>query len=167
MYFDYKDQQNQTAEKVVRSLLKQLLSSLPLDGFPYEIEAAFEASNNGSTLTPDMSTLTEMFVTACGHFSAVFVMIDALDECNPEQLENVFSLIGAFRAAPSVKVFCSSRPHVARISEQFVGDAVLRILAHDCDLENYLSKRLGNEWKLSPHLKTEIKERLISRAEGM
>lgn len=166
MYFDYNDQENQSRERIASCLLKQLLSSLPFNQLPHEIESAFESEISNSRV-PALATLAEIFVTSSKYFSAVFVMFDGLDECNPQQLKAVFELIDRFRKSPSIKVFCTARPHLAHEFQKFEGVAVLEIAADRADLENYLSKRLEKEWKLHAGLKRAIAEKLIDRAEGM
>lgn len=82
-------------------------------------------------------------------FSSVYVMLDALDECNSETLEDTISLIHQFEKF-GIKVFCTFRPiidfqGVRRLEAQTIHS----IEAHDKDVRNYLSIRLNKEWRHS------------------
>src|SRR5579859_4355000 len=99
-YFDHSDPKAQSIESVVRSLLKQLLNSLTF--IPSELKS--------QSRTPDTWTFVRYFISATAYFDRVYVLLDALDECTPENLSAAISLIRRLMDV-GVKVFCTGRPY--------------------------------------------------------
>lgn len=85
-YFDYKDQSNQMAIKVLFSLLKQLV--LCLKEIPQELQSVYhEYSREKKSL--DLSTLIEIFLSCSTQVSSVFILLDAFDESVIHQQESI------------------------------------------------------------------------------
>src|SRR5438046_8589008 len=130
VYFDYKDPEGQTLDKVIRSLLKQLLSSLNL--VPRELEALYDESRARST-TPDASALQRHLISAIPAFASVFIMFDALDECSNHNFEEVAGLILQLEKG-GAKICCTSRINTWEVRLGLGLPAMVEIKAYDDDV---------------------------------
>ena len=161
VYFDYKNREEQTRENVVRILLKQLL--LPSNLTPPDLESAYDEYCSHHK-DPESAIFRQQLLSTSVSFSSVYVMLDALDECGSETLEDIIALIGLLRNS-GVKVFCTSRTHLMNLNEQLDTSTIL-INAQDEDVRNYLNIRLNKEWRHDPRFREQIIIRLTTGAEG-
>lgn len=162
VYFDYKNPKSQSGEDIIRCLLKQLLCRSNL--VPRDVEALFDEFNNRST-SPNLPTFIRLFISLSSQFSTIYVMLDALDECSPENLKDVIALVGQLNDS-NIKVFCTSRNYFPDLRNQLGALTILHIEADPDDLRNYLSIKLNEEWKFDDASKVIIKDKLADRAEG-
>ena len=162
MYFDYKDQIEQSGKHVLANLLKQLLSTM--DIVPGSVEITYD-EHKARTKSLDFSTLIRLFMSAIALQSKVFIMLDGLDECNESQYRDIVEFIAELRNS-HVKMFCTSRPHSSDRSAHLKPCITLRITAVKEDVENYILERLDIEWKHSPRLKSKVLETLSRSAQG-
>lgn len=87
-------------------------------------------------------------------------MLDALDECSEESLQNVIDLIRRITTS-GVNVFCTSRTHLINLEEQLGNPTMIRIEAHDDDVRKYLTSRLRKEKRF-----TRFSAKIIDRLTG-
>ena len=92
-------------------------------------------------------------------------MLDALDECGSESLDDIIALIRLFKNS-GVKVFCTSRPYLMNLREQLDTSIIVPIDAHDEDVRNYLTIRLNKEWRHAQCFLKQIIDRLAEGAKG-
>lgn len=93
--------------------------------------------------------------------------LDAFDECDDDQQEEVLILIDAFLAYTPAKIILTSRPHLKRL-RAFPHNAVqMHVSAEDADVRTYISWRLKKVRNLSQDMKTKILEKLSDAAKGM
>jgi len=162
VYFDYQNEDAQSGDYVVRTLLKQLL--LPTDLIPRELEQVYEDCCSHSK-SPDKAFFIQQLSSAAAKFSSVYIMLDALDECSLKTLNDIISLIHQFKAS-TLKFFCTFRPNLINLGKQLGVSTIYSIAAHDDDIRNYLSIRLKREWRHGKHFPEQIIERLVTAAEG-
>jgi len=164
-YFDYKNQGNQRAENVVSSLLKRLLCSV--SELPRDVESLYDDFVRRAAI-PDLSCLSRIFISCSSNFSSVYLILDALDECQSKQLKSIVSLLGQLKAAQVTrhKILCTSRPHLEYLCVTLQPVAILDIEAHTDDVENYITWRLNDEWLFAEELKSEVVEAIAGRVEG-
>lgn len=160
IYFDYKSEEKQTGDYIVRTLLKQLLS--PLDLVPPELGEVYDSCCS-EFKDPEKVVLSSQLLSATAKFSNVFIMLDALDECSNQTLKEVIDLIRRFKDS-GIKVFCTFRPFIN--IEDRLGVPIHLIDAHDDDVRNYLSIRLNNEWCYDKCFLERIINRLTEDAKG-
>jgi len=163
IYFDYNDSINQTAEKVIRCILKQFLSQMK--DIPEDVESLYDHSNRHS-VTPDFRSLSSLVGVCLRSFSSSFLLLDGLDECNSLEMKKLVMSVKQF-GARATKVFSTCRPHIANLEANFESTSSLEIIAHEDDIRNYLSHRMDEEWRLSDRLRFETIEQLVSGAQGM
>jgi len=144
-YCDFLSQQDQTINSIVGAILKQLVGRA---GIAKDVRDAFQkAKNEIGGRGPRLSDLMGMLRTAIGSLHRVFICIDALDECLPNRLAELFeSLRDIVRESPSARVFLTGRPHVGDdVRRYFAKTIVIPISPNIDDIRNYVEKRLDRD----------------------
>jgi hypothetical protein len=102
-------------------------------------------------------------------YSRVFIVVDALDECQVSEgcrtrfLTEIFNLQSQSRA----NVFTTSRS-IPDITERFKGSTTLEIRAHDEDVRQYLDNRISQSGQKLLQIHCEkIKTEITKAVDGM
>ena len=145
LYYDFFAQQEQTITNVLGAILKQLVG---MGGIPEDIRAAFQKGKReigGRGLLH--ADLIRMLMIATAPPRRVFICIDALDECLPRYLPELFqSLRDIVRESPTMRIFLTGRPHVQEdIQKYFPKVVVIPISPNTNDIRNYLEMRLDRD----------------------
>jgi hypothetical protein len=163
VYFDYKNQENQTSEKVTRMLMKQLLSQI--DQLPRDIKELYDRFSQCATGV-QIEILLPLFTILASEFSTVYIVLDALDECSPNQLNCIITSVIPRLRQLNFKFICSSRPHFLNLADRLNTTSTLEIYAHETDIRNYLTERLDDEWPFDDTYKLICIDHIIHKAEG-
>lgn len=171
LYCNFRRQHEQRAEELLASLLKQLIQRQR--SIPNSVQALYNRSKwEKKQLSFDeiMSSLRSVATTA---YSRVFIIIDALDECQVSDngrtkfLEAILNLQAECKT--SINIFATSR-FIPEIRERFT-DAILReIVAHPEDVRRYLDSHiqgLPRCVRQSLDLQDEIKDEISNAVDGM
>jgi hypothetical protein len=162
IYFDYNDPNSYQPQNIIRSLLKQLLFSLPT--LPDGVEEYYEVcSKKGKSA--DITTLKHQLLSVIAKFDRVFLLFDALDEISSEHSKEVMSLIRDFRNTEK-KVFCTSRINTARVRSELGNPTVIEIRANEDDIVRYITDRLDREYDYDDESKQKIMDCLVIKADG-
>ncbi|KAL6823215.1 ankyrin repeat-containing domain protein [Trichoderma camerunense] len=177
-YFSFSDTQKQKVDVMLASLIKQISAHRPY--IPQSVQSLGEYKNNGGR--PDTETLIEALISSIQGFSAVYIIIDALDECptlNGERKRLLNSLRDILNAAPdSLHMLCTSR------KENDIDKAIRPLLCDpwgaeidlsvqrkvlDDDIGKYIDSILADaEYDTWPtDIKKESRNALIDKADGM
>jgi hypothetical protein len=162
IYFDFKNQEAQTVDKVVRTLLKQLL--LHSDSIPPDLGEVYDDCHSRPQ-SPDRDFFNRQLVSTAATFSSVYILLDALDECTSATLEDLIILIRKLKGH-GIKVFCTFRPNLIDLGERLNIPTIQFIGAHDEDIRNYLSIRLNKEWRHAKSLREKVIDPLVKGAHG-
>jgi hypothetical protein len=169
-YFNFRDELTQTSENFLRSILSQLLYSLP-DIPPAIIE--LHAQCNSGKHRPSVRDMTDCFIAVVNTVSEVWLFGDAFDECINWNDLWYFLSTTAKSQCPGLRFMFTSRP------EGYIRDAVgslgIPSLDLDCeeinrDIAAYVSECLTNDVRFvrtPPEGKYLIRQSLIPRAGGM
>jgi ATP/maltotriose-dependent transcriptional regulator MalT len=161
VYFDYKAQQTQTAIDITTNILKQLLSKL--DEIPAEVESLYEKS---TWSRPDQTVFSGLLTLLAQKFSSIYVVFDALDECNDGETKDILKLFVKLQQS-NFRLLISSRPHFYQLrTELRLETCTIEISAEESDLRNYITTRLDAGGNTSEKFKAKCFE-LINRVEGM
>jgi len=171
-YFDFNEAKKRDPELMFHSLLRQLLDQGRV--VPDNFYTLFSSCGNGQQ-QPSLSVLLIMARQWMRHFTHVYIVLDALDECNqlPElmdilqkmaewQLNNVHLLMTS-RRERGIQM-----PLESLVSEDSIV-CVERGMV-DNDILEYVKKRLPNEPRLSRlgnGMEQEIETAIMNRAQGM
>lgn len=166
-YFDYRDQDFQSRANIIASILKQLASSGPeLPGPIAEFYKRFQYVGG----QPKAEDLQTVLLLTCKEFRQVFIVLDALDECDAKRHRRSF--LGFLKALmnTSVQVLVTSRPHPYDIKQTLDACPTIKIEASDSDISTYLSHEIaerGDMDLIDEHLEEEIVTTLVKGAQGM
>ncbi|KAK6523259.1 hypothetical protein TWF694_006148 [Orbilia ellipsospora] len=166
IYFNIQQKNIQKADNLVASLLKQLAESQsPLSENIKDIYSRRKSKHT----RPSFEELSEALQLVTRTYTRVFIIIDALDECQTaggcrkQFLDEIFRL----QTEPTVSIFATSRI-ITEICDMFQDATSLTILARGEDIEKYIDGRIsGEDLELLKGMSSEIKEGITRVARGM
>jgi hypothetical protein len=120
---------------------------------------------------PSTTDISKALVSVISSFPRVFIIIDALDEC---QVNNGYrsrfqTEISNLQAECHANIFVTSRS-IPEITEKFKGSISLKIHADEEDIRRYLNGymlRLPAFVGRNPELQEEIKTKIVEVVDGM
>jgi hypothetical protein len=168
IYCNFRQQDEQKAEDLLASLLKEFAQYRPsLPGIVKDLYGRYKDKRT----RPSFDDLSRTLQSVASMYSRVFIVVDALDECQVSNdcrsrfLSEVFNLQTKARA----NVFATSR-FIPEITKKFEGNTTLKIHARDEDIRSYLDshmKTLPSFVRNDPDLQGEIKTKIVGAVEGM
>ena len=163
-YFDFAARKEQSATKILGSLVKQMVSGM--EKIPEEISRAFqEQKRTVGGRKPQLVDLVGM-LQAIASSRPTFMCIDALDECaGVERLKLLDSLKEVLEQSPGIRIFVTGRPHIrAEIESRLAGKVIgVPVSPTRGDIKMYLKVRLGLDETpdaMDESLKAEILEKV-------
>ena len=144
-YCDFLSQQDQTINNIIGAILKQLVGRA---GIPKGLRVAFrKAKKEVGGRGPRLADLMGMLKTAIASLPRVFICIDALDECLPKCLPELFETLRCLvRESPSTRIFLTGRPHVGDdVRRYFIKAIVIPISPNRDDIRNFVETRLDRD----------------------
>ena len=167
-YFNFNAEHEQTPIQILSSLLKQLL--LEVNGLPAPVKQLFDRSIMKGQ-TPQVNELQELLLSITKEFNAVYLVIDALDECKDSDCRSeVLRAFQAFQA--SMKLLVTSRPHLEDLNDSLAHAYQVKLRAVESDIRDYVYKKLETR-KIKKilgkdeGLKEEIVTSIVNGAHGM
>ena len=166
LFCSFNEQGDQTAYKFMGALLKQLVQTR--QDLSSVIRSMYDRRENDRR--PDFRELADAFRTELERFSKIFIIVDALDE-TLESGDIRMTLLPELQSRP-INLLVTSR-HDPTIKKQFSEAQLCEIYATDEDMRSYISKRMGQERRLSrqimsvPSLRNDIPARVVGSAKGM
>ena len=174
VYFNYKqnvDKQNvdkQNVDNLLSRLLKQLSQKRP--SLPDSVKALYDQHHQRNKRTrPSIDELSRALQSVAAMYSRVFIIVDALDECQASDgcrarfLSEIFNL----QVKYGTNIFATSR-FIPEITEKFNGSTLLEIRARDEDVRKYLDGRISqSESKFLKSYHEEIKAEITKAVDGM
>ena len=166
-YFDYREQEAQSAEVAVASLLKQLcLAKSKLPQPVLELYTKLKGQKR-----PQLQDLEQAMLSTCRAFDGVYVVIDALDECDSSVHRKAFlKFLNDMRTKSRINVFVTSRPHIGDAEEFFENCAKIEIQAEDSDLRKFVSREIDRSDavdEIEEEFKSCIIEKIMKGAQKM
>ncbi|KFY91029.1 hypothetical protein V498_05706, partial [Pseudogymnoascus sp. VKM F-4517 (FW-2822)] len=168
LYCNFRRQDEQNADGLLASLLKQLAQGLyPL---PESVKSLYDSHKKNRT-RPAFNELSSTLQSVAALYSTSFIVVDALDECQTsggcrtKLLTEMFALQSKFRA----NIFATSR-FIPEIEVQFKNSMQLEIQASDHDVQRYLDghmSELSTCVLRSSELQGEIKAAIVKAVNGM
>jgi uncharacterized protein YPO0396 len=164
MYLNYKEQKEQSVPNLMASLLKQM------------VQDRHETSNSVKTLysyhqdrstRPTLDELTEALKTEIEAYSKVFILVDALDECeHPTTRARLLRTLQALTMAGTVQLMVTSRD-LPTIAREFRHTKRLDIIANDQDVRRYLEGQIAAGPRHLQPLREDIVKNITQNAAGM
>lgn len=183
-YCDYQDLGKNQTEAIVASLAKQLIRSH--EAIPDVVTQAFR-KHKGQDKKPVLETTTGLFCEVARQLPELFIVVDALDECNDEDRERFlgYFIHEVLRTVPYAKVLITSRPETS-ISDYLHNLSVCEITIGVAKTKGDISKYIRGKLDISsppttgsgeglqrthrirdPQLRDEIINKLDTQSEGM
>lgn len=167
-YFDFNDPEKQKPVNMLRSILAQLC--FQQDDIPDRIKTLYETHDRGLH-EPNTSNLRSALLDLANNSGAIYIILDALDECS--QKEILREIILDFYQRENISLFVTSRKENA-VESVMMDMESTKVSAEswviDADIKLYIKRRLKNDSKLSrwpDAVKLEIETALLNRARGM
>jgi adenylate kinase len=172
IYCDFQRQDEQKAKNLLASLLRQLTqgqSSLPES--VKSIHDSYDDKRTQKWTGPSIIELLKTFQSVATRYSRVFIVIDAVDECQPDQRsrEEVLSAIFKLQTDCKANVFATSR-FIPDIIKKFGGSMSLEIRASREDIQRYIEgyiEKLPPFIERSQPLRVEIATAIADAVDGM
>ncbi|UKZ71720.1 uncharacterized protein TrAtP1_012668 [Trichoderma atroviride] len=181
-YFSFSDLKKQERDGMLKSLIKQICCQRP--NMPDSVRKLREYKSQDAQ--PPTGVLEESLLDAMCGFAATYIVIDALDECpkfkgeRAELMKSLNRILTTTTAAKTcnLHLFCTSRMELD-ISIEFRGHLSRPEAAEvdlscckeemEQDISQYIDTALlsadFNSWPQT--IRTEVKEELIKKADGM
>lgn len=169
IYCNYQRQDEQKLDSLLASILKQLAESQPL--LPKSVRDLYDRHKNSKT-RPSCDELLSSLQSVMATYSRVFLVVDALDECQVADgcrtrfLSELFKL----QTKSRINILATSRDSL-EISKHFKDNgATLEIRASTSDVARYLEGQmpyLPSFVQRDPTLQKEITECISEAVDGM
>ncbi|KFY02660.1 hypothetical protein O988_02000, partial [Pseudogymnoascus sp. VKM F-3808] len=168
LYCNFRRQDEQEAEGLLASLLKQLAQGLyPL---PESVKSLYDSHKEKRT-RPTFNEISTTLQSVAALYSRSFIVVDALDECQASDgcrskiLREIFTL----RAKSGASIFSTSR-FIPEIHEHFKNSMRLEIRASDQDVQRYIDGHMSQLPRCvlrSSDMQGEIKTAIVQAVNGM
>jgi hypothetical protein len=169
LYCNYKEQETQTLQALIGSLIQQLVQRHR--DIPTDLKDLYERhARNKPRTPPTLRDCLDLLKSQLARCPKIFLVIDALDEC---EVQTRTELCAQLQNLPeSIHLLITSRPN-PELENDINSSARLEILANDNDIEIYLEdqiervKRLKGHTQADPELRLLIKRTIRDNAQGM
>jgi ankyrin repeat domain-containing protein 50 len=167
IHFDYQNRTSQIGANIFTSLLRQLLRCFGTQSWPPNILEPLQRSCSGG-IAVDIRDIITLIFQCCNHFPKVFLIFDALDECEDQAVRwKVMNFIdSAIRSQPNIRTLITSRPQIS-LDDSLNQATVVHITSHLSDIEKYIRENLqytGKKFSIAS--KEEIVSKLLEKADG-
>lgn len=168
LYCNYGQQKQQKAGDLLSNILKQLAQGQA--SISADVKNLYERHVAKQT-RPSFDDIIKVLHSTIGLYFRVFIVVDALDECQVsyEGCKKFLSELFNLQAKAEVNIFATSR-FVPEIIKEFTGSVSLEIRASEKDVQRYLE---GHMSQLPPcvssshDLQKEITAGIINAVDGM
>ena len=167
-YFDYKKQGDQTPLKVLQTLLHQILSTY--SSIPREATKLAEDLAKGRGL-PSWIDLMTLFISLCNSRSPIFIVLDALDECDAAANRTpILELIQALKSSRA-QLLITSRPYPPDVNKVLGNCPQVLVEASEKDIQAYVLGQIDSDVQMKEiiddSLKREIVKCILQKSQGM
>ena len=168
VYCNFRRQGEQKADDFLANLLKQLAHRRP--SLPTSVKDLYIQHQVMKT-RPSLEEISRALQSVAAMYSRVFVIVDALDECqvSDNSRSRLLAELSSLQAKTNTNLFATSRPN-HYIEREFKGCVSLEISASDEDVRKYLDGHMSQlpAFVLKrPDLQEEIKAKITEAVEGM
>ena len=168
LYCNFRQRAEQKVDSLLANLLKQL--SRTRSSLPESVKALYDQYND-SGMRPSCDEISRALQAVSSTYTRVFIIIDALDECQAFDGCRTRFLAEIFKvqAKSAANILVTSRP-IPEITEMFRESMALEVRASEEDVRRYIDGhmfRLPGFVHRNPELQEQIKERIVLVAQGM
>lgn len=138
-YFEYQERERQTPSKVFASLVRQLATQVA--NLPAEVEKFYDLRNEKSR-GPKFEELYTVLALIIKSFGQVFLVFDALDECDLEPRRNELLPLLHRLGKSGARLFITSRQYPEDIWESFHTSPMIELSPTPEDIGAYSQRRI-------------------------
>ncbi|KAL2074758.1 hypothetical protein VTL71DRAFT_8537 [Oculimacula yallundae] len=173
-YFDSNDDQGQTINGFLRSLIVQL--SCGQDNLPESTQKFYDTySKDGPSSLVKQDHLIRTVAVLLGLHSSTFVVLDAIDELPEIDIDSLFDVLQQLSdlAGNKLKLLCSSRPSILMDDEiERLGWRTTNLRGDEieADIAQYVRHCIGTRrafFRLETELRQNICSKIVQSAQGM
>jgi ankyrin repeat domain-containing protein 50 len=158
-YCDYQNQSQQSALAIISSFVRQLVQMTGKNFSPLqELHETLTAKGN---VKPTLNDVEKLLISICGRFDKVYIVIDALDECNLAQRKLLFPILPVLQRA-SISILTTSRPHAQDLERALKDHVKLEVCASELDIQRYVNDQVEQDEDLEDLLTDELKQKTVS-----
>jgi hypothetical protein len=157
-YLSYDGWDEQDISNIALRLLHQLL--VRLEVLPVRISRKYDELHPRGQI-PGSECLLDFLLNCSELFPSIYIVLDALDECNETRLPSIVSMIVQLSAIRKFKIFATSRHHPSAVQSLFARGITVEIGSRNHDIEDFLDVRLREVKGMTLALKTKITARLL------
>ncbi|KAJ7112597.1 hypothetical protein C8R44DRAFT_882361 [Mycena epipterygia] len=164
-YFDFRNEQSQLVEVMLRSIVLQLSAQSP--NTYAALDQQYKLSK-GQTL-PTYQNLLDILEKLLLELSSTYIVLDALDECKEHDLVRLISLIRAWSKTPLHLLFTSQTRELFTASFEGVEHVSLELKTTQADIAAFVTSELESNFKLKRWAKhtAEITTKIVEKSNGM
>ena len=168
LYCNFSRQLEQTLEALLASLLKQLAQGRP--SLPESVKSLHDRCKARKT-QPSADDISAVLHLVIAEYSQVFVVIDALDECQAQDdcRAKMLSKLSDLQAKCGTNLFATSR-FIPESIEKLDQDLSLEIRANEQDVRRYIDGRVSHLPSFVNNnldLQQQIKNEIVKAVDGM
>lgn len=169
IYCNYRSRAEQTVYNLLTSLLRRLVQIR--SKVPQSVRDAYNACSGGQKLT--MQEATELVISVIKEFVTVYVVVDAVDECQFDVARSLFACIHSIRNQANIRLMVTARliPAIQdMILEELGPMPQLEVRASDEDIRRYFASRQAgfkSFLKNNAELCTHAGDKVIEASGGM
>lgn len=141
VYCNYREHEEQSAEKMIASLLRQLAISSP--EIPQAV-AELHRKFGQQKRQPLQQDFEQAFLLTCEYYERIFIVIDALDECDATHKKGLLEFLSLIQSRPSVRVLVTSRSFSENFLKHLNAACSTNIGAHETDLRKYILQEIDS-----------------------
>ena len=144
IYCNYKDKLSQTPVNLLANIWMQIRKSGPL---PSDVEDLYSSCvSRGSSTRPRLDNVCKILKTEVNRHDHVFVVIDALDECEPAYRLRLLTELRVLQ--PKLKLMVTSRYFDAFGADMRI-DTDIEVIASEDDIKRYIQERTSSTSRLA------------------
>ncbi|KAI1149764.1 hypothetical protein F4825DRAFT_453150 [Nemania diffusa] len=167
VYCSFQRRQQQRAEDILASLLRQLAQGRP--SLPNSVKLLYEKHSKQRT-RPSLSDISRVLQSVVVSYSRVFIVIDAVDECYEADRTALLSEIFRIQKECRVTFFATSRFIIPELVEKPDSAIFLPIQANEEDVRRYIDSKMSSLpsfVRQNESLQQNIKTTIADAADGM
>ncbi|KAK8011810.1 Alpha/Beta hydrolase protein [Apiospora arundinis] len=160
IYFNYKQKGDQKIHNLIASLLKQLAQARA--SLPVAVKQLYD-NNFEKGMRPTLEEISRALYAVVSEQSRVFIVVDALDECqmSDDCRAQFLSILFDLQDQSKINLFATSRV-IPDINKKFEGIPFLEVRASDLDIRRYLERHIAQLGAVITE-KNELKDTVVMK----
>ncbi|KAH6646797.1 hypothetical protein BKA67DRAFT_496362, partial [Truncatella angustata] len=176
-YFDFTDSRKQLFENTLRSLVWQIYCRN--ENSRQHLNSLYSSTCRGGKEQPSFDSLQRTFTEMMGNLEEVWIVLDALDECETRNklLSWIRNIAQDSSAQVNIRLLVTSRPEqdIMTAIQRHASDEQIIAISHnllESDIRNYVQARVReheglSRWRGYKEIQDQIEASLLEKANGM